>query len=58
MFVSAISMPLACHARSRTGSSLPRYARFVEPDPIGYEDSPNLYAYVGNDPINWTDPLG
>ena len=32
--------------------------RFINPDPIGLAggDS-NLYAYVGNDPMNATDPL-
>lgn len=32
--------------------------RFLSPDPLGYRDSMGLYAYVANDPLNSSDPLG
>ncbi len=44
------------HYRARTYS--PSLGRFLQRDPVDTEDQVNLYAYVGNNPVNRTDPSG
>ncbi|MDD3596767.1 RHS repeat-associated core domain-containing protein [Sulfuricurvum sp.] len=37
----------------------PTMGRFITPDPIGFlGGDTNFYRYVGNDPMNYTDPSG
>ena len=36
----------------------PYMGRFLSPDPIKLEGGTHLYRYVGNDPVNFDDPLG
>ncbi|WP_161491656.1 RHS repeat-associated core domain-containing protein [Sedimentisphaera salicampi] len=36
----------------------PALGVFHSRDPLGYIDSMNLYAYCGNNPVNYADPMG
>jgi RHS repeat-associated protein len=36
----------------------PQLGRFMQPDPIGYVNGPNIYNYVGSDPVNRSDSSG
>ncbi|MFP4051581.1 MAG: RHS repeat domain-containing protein, partial [Thermoplasmata archaeon] len=36
----------------------PQQSRFTTQDPAGMQGSPNMYAYVGNNPTNKRDPSG
>jgi hypothetical protein len=36
----------------------PNIGRWITPDPIGFNDGPNLYAYVHNNPLNSIDLYG
>jgi RHS repeat-associated protein len=53
------------HYDSETGLSYNRFryysaelGRYITPDPVGLLGGSNGYRYVGNDPLNKTDPLG
>jgi len=44
------------HVRNRWFD--PNTGTWLTPDPLGYQDSSNLYAFAGGDPVNGRDPTG
>jgi RHS repeat-associated protein len=59
LFTGQLWMPQSGLYDYRNRLFSPSLTRFLQPDPIGFAGDPsNLYRYCGNDPVNYTDPLG
>ncbi|MGA7614912.1 MAG: RHS repeat-associated core domain-containing protein, partial [Thermoanaerobaculia bacterium] len=50
--------PLTRHNYVRARWYDPETGTWLSPDPMGYRDSSNLYAFAGGDPVNGRDPRG
>lgn len=57
-YTGQIAIPEAQLYHYRARAYDPVMGRFLQTDPIGYDDGPNIYAYVHGDPVNGTDPSG
>jgi RHS repeat-associated protein len=57
-YTGQIAIPEAQLYHYRARAYDPVMGRFLQTDPIGYDDGPNIYAYVKGDPMNRSDPSG
>jgi hypothetical protein len=60
---TAIGMRAGLHLEAIRQTDWARYyapalGRFISEDPIGFRGGINRYAYVGDSPLNFVDPLG
>jgi RHS repeat-associated protein len=57
-YTGQIALPEVALYHYKARAYDPIVGRFLQTDPIGYEGGANLYAYVGGDPLDASDPTG